>query len=99
MLGEGGESSWDTNINVLLEEYGMEIKSDAVVRTQYYKYFHPKECLVSNGVLNRGLAKAAGIIVADVNKSSTEEDAKNTQVDRAGGGCCCCCSVIRFHVE
>lgn len=81
MLGEGGESSWDTNINVLLEEYGMEIKSDAVVRTQYYKYFHPKECLVSNGVLNRGLAKAAGIIVADVNKSSTEEDAKNTQIE------------------
>ena len=79
LLGEGGESNWDTNINVFLEEYGMEIKSDAVVRTQYYKYFHPKECLVSNGVLNRGLAKAAGIVVAD-NKVATEDETKNKQV-------------------
>lgn len=27
--------------------------SDVVVRTVYYKYFHPKEALVSNGVVNR----------------------------------------------
>ena len=27
--------------------------TDAVVRNVYYKYFHPKEALVSNGVLNR----------------------------------------------
>jgi hypothetical protein len=27
--------------------------SDAVVRTSYYKYFYPKEALISNGVLNR----------------------------------------------
>lgn len=26
---------------------------DSVVRTVYYKYFHPKEVLVTNGVLNR----------------------------------------------
>jgi len=78
LLGEGGESSWDTNINVLLEEYGIEIKSDAVVRTQYYKYFHPKECLVSNGVLNRGLAKVGGMLVSD----KTEEDnTKTTQIE------------------
>lgn len=29
------------------------ITVDAVVRNVYYKYFHPKEALVSNGVLNR----------------------------------------------
>lgn len=27
--------------------------SDSVIRTAYYKYFHPKEALISNGVLNR----------------------------------------------
>lgn len=32
---------------------------DCVVRTHYYKYFHPKECLVSGGVLNRGVSEAA----------------------------------------
>ena len=79
-LGEGGEATWDTNINVLLEEYGMEIKSDSVVRTQYYKYFHPKECLVSNGVLNRGLAKAAGIVIGENKAGATEDEVKNTQV-------------------
>lgn len=26
---------------------------DCVVRKVYYKYFHPKEALISNGVLNR----------------------------------------------
>ena len=34
--------------------------SDAVVRTSYYKYYHPKEALVANGVLNRAVAIAAG---------------------------------------
>lgn len=29
------------------------VAADAVVRNVYYKYFHPKEALVSNGVLNR----------------------------------------------
>lgn len=88
MLGEGGELKYDTNINFLLEEYGIMVNSgaarhlthfkslvcfrcphllilllrpilllcfaaDAVVRNVYYKYFHPKEALVSNGVLNR----------------------------------------------
>ena len=31
--------------------------TDAVVRTSYYKYFHPKEALVSDGVLNRALGQ------------------------------------------
>uniref|UniRef100_A0A671Z470 Intraflagellar transport 52 homolog (Chlamydomonas) n=1 Tax=Sparus aurata TaxID=8175 RepID=A0A671Z470_SPAAU len=55
MLGEGGEMKYDTNINFLLEEFGIMVNNDAVVRNVYYKYFHPKEALVSNGVLNRAL--------------------------------------------
>ena len=31
------------------------VNPDCVVRTNYHKYFHPKECLISNGVLNRGI--------------------------------------------
>ena len=53
MLGEGGETRFDTNINFLLEEYGVMVNADSVVRSSFYKYHHPKECLVSNGVLNR----------------------------------------------
>lgn len=59
LLGEGGEKSFNTNINFMLEEFGIMVNSDCVVRTHYYKYFHPKECLVSGGVLNRGVSEAA----------------------------------------
>ena len=60
LLGEGGEKRFDTNINFFLEEYGIMINNDAVVRTNYHKYFHPKECLISNGVLNRAVSEVAG---------------------------------------
>uniref|UniRef100_A0A8C3AF02 Intraflagellar transport 52 homolog (Chlamydomonas) n=1 Tax=Cyclopterus lumpus TaxID=8103 RepID=A0A8C3AF02_CYCLU len=58
MLGEGGEMKYNTNINFLLEEFGVMVNNDAVVRNVYYKYFHPKEALVSNGVLNRFVVRA-----------------------------------------
>ena len=82
LLGEGGETRFGTNINFLLEDFGIMVNNgkqlevyfclkifavnlvsvirttfslfpDAVVRTSYYRYFHPKEVYVSNGVLNR----------------------------------------------
>ena len=42
------------------QEYGIAVNSDAVVRTVYYKYLHPKEVYVSTGVVNRELNRAAG---------------------------------------
>jgi len=60
LLGEGGGSRFDTNINFFLEEFGVAVNNDAVVRTSYYKYFHPKEALITNGVLNRAISQAAG---------------------------------------
>lgn len=66
MLGEGGESKFDTNINFLLEDFGVTINSDSVVRNVYHKYFHPKEALVSNGVLNREISRAAGKVMTGI---------------------------------
>uniref|UniRef100_A0A3Q1HNZ1 Uncharacterized protein n=1 Tax=Anabas testudineus TaxID=64144 RepID=A0A3Q1HNZ1_ANATE len=66
MLGEGGEMKYDTNINFLLEEFGVMVNNDSVVRNVYYKYFHPKEALVSNGVLNREISRAAGKVVTGI---------------------------------
>ncbi|KAI8801523.1 hypothetical protein BJ742DRAFT_863908 [Cladochytrium replicatum] len=60
LANEGGESAMSTNFNYLLEEYGMTVNPDSVARTVYYKYFHPKEVYVANGVLNRELNRAAG---------------------------------------
>lgn len=42
------------------QEYGICINSDAVVRSAYHKRPHPKECIVSGGVLNREVNRAAG---------------------------------------
>lgn len=57
LLGEGGESKSNTNINYLLEQYGISVNSDSVVRTVFYKYHHPKEVFVANGVLNKELVR------------------------------------------
>ncbi|KAK7827762.1 hypothetical protein U0070_019586, partial [Myodes glareolus] len=42
------------------------LDNDAVVRNVYYKYFHPKEALVSDGVLNREISRAAGKAVPGI---------------------------------
>jgi intraflagellar transport protein 52 len=42
LSAEGGDSKTGTNFNYFLEEYGIEVNSDSVVRSTFYKYFHPK---------------------------------------------------------
>merc|ERR1719316_1886327 len=59
MLGEGGEAKGNTNVNYLLEEFGIMVNNDAVVRTTYYKYLHPKEAFVSNGILCEDVVRCA----------------------------------------
>ncbi|XP_030381142.1 intraflagellar transport protein 52 homolog [Scaptodrosophila lebanonensis] len=51
LLGEGGEQEFNTNVNFFLEQYGIYINSDNVIRPHYYKNFHPKECIVGGGVV------------------------------------------------
>ncbi|KAG5178614.1 Intrafragellar transport 52, osm-6-like protein, partial [Tribonema minus] len=57
LLAEGGEGHLGTNVNYLLEEFGVAVHADSVVRTAFYKYLHPKEVFVSHGVLNPELAR------------------------------------------
>ncbi|KAG5871996.1 hypothetical protein JTB14_030838 [Gonioctena quinquepunctata] len=45
------------NINILLENFGIVPNIDCIIRTHYYKYFHPKECYVSDGQINPTLNK------------------------------------------
>eukprot|EP00667_Euglena_gracilis_P009286 EG_transcript_9433 len=60
MLASGGDPRFNTNLNALLEEWGITFNGDSVVRTVYYKYFHPKEVCITNGIVNRELNRAAG---------------------------------------
>ena len=50
----------NTNVNYFCEEYGMAFSDDCVVRTVYYKYLHPKEVHIANGVVNKEINVAAG---------------------------------------
>lgn len=57
MMSEGGEQKQGTNINAMLEQLGISVNPDSVIRRTFYKYLHPKEAFVANGVLNSELVR------------------------------------------
>eukprot|EP00331_Platyophrya_macrostoma_P006041 CAMPEP_0176428450 /NCGR_PEP_ID=MMETSP0127-20121128/13158_1 /TAXON_ID=938130 /ORGANISM="Platyophrya macrostoma, Strain WH" /LENGTH=383 /DNA_ID=CAMNT_0017810137 /DNA_START=152 /DNA_END=1303 /DNA_ORIENTATION=- len=59
LMTEGGETKNNTNVNYLLEQYGINVNNDCVVRTAFYKYFHPKEALIQNGILSQEVVRVA----------------------------------------
>jgi len=79
LLSEGGESKLNTNINFLLEEFGINVNNDCIIRTAYYKYFNPKEAHVSDGVLNRAIAESAGKLYESGVNRSNEHIAESLQ--------------------
>mmetsp|Transcript_41991 Transcript_41991/g.115889 ORF Transcript_41991/g.115889 Transcript_41991/m.115889 type:complete len:452 (+) Transcript_41991:86-1441(+) len=72
LLGEGGEAKMNTNVNYLLEEFGISVNSDAVVRTVYQKYHHPKEALITHGILCKDLVRSA------LGEKKKEKEGKDT---------------------
>ena len=59
MMAEGGEGKQGTNINAMLEQMGISVNTDTVIRKTFHKYLHPKEAFIGNGCLNGELVKAA----------------------------------------
>ncbi len=57
MMHEGGENKLQTNINFLLEQLGISVNTDSVIRKTFYKYLHPKEAFIANGILNSELVR------------------------------------------
>eukprot|EP00614_Pseudopedinella_elastica_P017812 CAMPEP_0172646564 /NCGR_PEP_ID=MMETSP1068-20121228/240309_1 /TAXON_ID=35684 /ORGANISM="Pseudopedinella elastica, Strain CCMP716" /LENGTH=257 /DNA_ID=CAMNT_0013460829 /DNA_START=383 /DNA_END=1153 /DNA_ORIENTATION=- len=78
-VGEGGDGAAGTNVNAVIEEYGMEVKQDAVVRTVYYKYLYPKEVFIANGILQPSIA-------ATKNAGSSSTKSKKSLSGGSGGG-------------
>jgi intraflagellar transport protein 52 len=56
-MHEGGEQKLQTNINAMLEQLGISVNADSVIRKTFYKYLHPKEAYISNGILNQELVR------------------------------------------
>lgn len=48
---EGGDNKQGSNGNDLLQEYGITIKGNCLISTIQKQYLHPKDVLVSDGVL------------------------------------------------
>jgi intraflagellar transport protein 52 len=57
MMAEGGEQKLGTNINAMLEQLGISVNADSVIRRTFFKYLHPKEAFVANGILNQELVR------------------------------------------
>ena len=59
ILTEGGEQKANTNINAMMEQFGISCNNDSVIRKAFFKYLHPKEAYVGNGCLNKELVRVA----------------------------------------
>ena len=57
LMTEGGENKLNTNVNAMLEQVGISVNSDSVVRKTFHKYLHPKEAFIGNGCLSDELVK------------------------------------------
>lgn len=57
LAGDGGEAAMGSNINYFLEEFGMSVNNDSVTRSAFYKYYHPKEVFIAEGVLVPDIAR------------------------------------------
>lgn len=77
MLGEGGETKNGTNVNYLIEQFGISINSDSLVRSSYYKYLHPKEVFISNGILNKEIVRAARGFQKSAAKKDMDDKSKS----------------------
>ncbi|CAG9760778.1 unnamed protein product [Ceutorhynchus assimilis] len=56
LLTEGSQND-QCNIHILLENFGIVPNIDCLIRTHYYKYFHPKECYIVDGQINTTINK------------------------------------------
>lgn len=57
LTNEGGDQKNNTNLNKITSKFGININNDCVVRTSFYKYFHPKEAYVQSGILNEEVTR------------------------------------------
>lgn len=82
MLTEGGESTLKTNVNYLLEQFGISANSDCVIRNAFQKYMHPKEVLIEDGVREPSITSTTAQSI--VQKASKRKAAKKLDKNATG---------------
>ena len=56
-------------------KFGLKLKNNSILRCNYYKYFHPKEVLINNGVLHEDFIRCA---------NNEEKTMKKSTINMAG---------------
>jgi len=83
-FGGGG-----SNLNALLTPHGITVNTDAVVRSVYYKYLHPKEVHVGRGVVSapfgQAVAKLHSRARGDVAAAAASASTASSAASGAGG--------------
>ncbi len=62
------------------------MNGDSVVRTVYYKYLHPKEVLITNGVVNRDIPDIVKKISSKSKEFSNDDENDYGSVNTLRGG-------------
>ena len=63
----------------------MQFQDDAVVRTVYHKYLHPKEVYVSHGILDPELAIKKDVRSQSKSRGGAKADAKQESSEDQSG--------------
>lgn len=81
-LGEGGDAKNNTNLNNFIKKkYGVGFRDDSVVRTSYYKYFHPKECYIEETKFHPDLERTIIKPSSKKKKMMSNDDLLNGEVN------------------
>ncbi|PFH33547.1 intraflagellar transport 52 (Protein NGD5) family protein [Besnoitia besnoiti] len=96
LLGEGGELRAGTNVNYFLEEYGMTVCCDAVVRMTVASstYAHPKEAFIGDGILCRDALNRCA-----QSKETGSSGARARDRSSASRGTGILCDVLHTHAS
>lgn len=60
MAGEGDESRRNEHFQNLLDCFGIRLNNDSVARTVYFRYFHPKEALITDAATSGIIEQLSG---------------------------------------
>lgn len=78
LVGEDSDRDGINTINHLVESFGMTVNNDSVMRSVFYKYLHPREVFIADGVLVPDLTRKKNIAAANTNRKTSKFESSST---------------------
>lgn len=78
---DGGDRTSRSNLNSVLAKYSMAVANNSIIRTTYFKYFHPKEALITNGVLHKDFLRLVNNEEKDQLLATLNQNIQNDERD------------------